>query len=148
MSAIAHDYQYLYPSTLTADTGSPTLRLATSDAGGRSHPYFFDGRVREPRLVAELLTAVHLVVGSRFFTPANTVAKLIALTDPVVTSGGGLLRFEGFSACCSTYARVDLLPGIYEGDVVGKGPGDDESRVVLNAVLGGQGARIRKALLG
>lgn len=121
MSAIAHAYQYLYPSALTAESGSPKLRLATSDAGGQSHPYFFDGRVREPRLVAELLTAVHLVVGSRFFTPANTVAKLIMLADPVVTSGGGLLRFEGFSTCCSTYVRIDLLPAIYEGDVVGKG---------------------------
>src|SRR5688572_15106987 len=63
VSAIAHAYQYLYPSALTADSGSPKLRLATSDAGGQSHPHFFDGRVREPRLVAELLTAVHLVVG-------------------------------------------------------------------------------------
>ncbi len=111
------------------------MRLATSDAGGESHPYFFDGRVREPRLVAELLTAVHLVVGSRFFTPANTLAKLLALADPVVTSGGGLLRFEGFSACCSTYARVDLLPGIYEGDVIGKGTTNVDFNAPMRAAL-------------
>lgn len=135
MSAVPHAYQYLYPSALTADAGSPTLRLATSDADGQSHPYFFEGRVREPRLVAELLTAVHLVVGSRFFTPANTVAKLIALADPVVTSGGGLLRFEGFSTCCSTYSRVDLLPGIYEGHVAGKGTTNVDFNAPMRAAL-------------
>jgi hypothetical protein len=53
--------------------------------------------------VAQLLTTVALVVGSRFFTPANSVAKAVALADPVVTSGGGLLRFEGFSGCVRSW---------------------------------------------
>src|SRR6187551_980587 len=105
-------YRYTHPSVLTVD-GRPRLELATADATGSQHPHFFEGQVLHPRLVSELLTAVALVVGTRFFTPANTVAKLVALADPVVTSGGGYLRFEGFSPCCSTYARADLLPVAY-----------------------------------
>src|SRR4051812_28429310 len=114
-----HAYRYAVPSTLTL-SGAPRLSLATAENAG-AYPYFFEGAIRQPRLVADLLTGVHLVFGSRFFTPANSVAKAIALADPVVTSGGGLLRFEGFSACCSAYARVDLLPDAYDGNVIGKG---------------------------
>ena len=117
---IEHAYRYRQPcSPLLADGAAPRLSLATCNASGIDHPHFFEGRMRQPRLVAELLSAVHLIVGSRFFTPPNTVAHAIALADPVVTCGGGLLRFEGFSSCCSAYIRVDLLPAAYEGDVIG-----------------------------
>jgi len=92
-----------------------------------------------PRLVAELLTAVQLVVGARFFTPANSVAHAIALSDPVVTSGGGLLRFEGFSSCCSTYVRVDLLPQAYDGLVIAKGT----TNVDFNSSMRSALARVR-----
>jgi hypothetical protein len=78
-------------------------------------------------------------VGARFFTPANSVAKAIALADPVVTSGGGLLRFEGFSSCCSTYVRADLLPESYDGDVVGKGTTNVDFNEPMRAAL----ARVR-----
>lgn len=135
MSAIAHTYQYLYPSGITDEAKGPALHLATSDAAGSVHPHFFEGAVRQPRLVADLLTAVHLIVGSRFFTPANTVAKLIALADPVVTSGGGLLRFEGFSGCCSTYIRADLLPSAYDGDVVAHGTTNVDFNAPMRAAL-------------
>ena len=40
------------------------------------------------------------------------------LADPVVTSGDGWLRFEGFSSCCSTYVRADLSPQAYDGRVL------------------------------
>ena len=134
MTATAQTYRYDYPSTL--DTGThPRLALATTDATGNAHPHFFEGDVLAPRRVAQLLTTVSLVVGSRFFTPANTVAKAIALADPVVTSGGGLLRFEGFSGCCSTYARVDLLPAAYRGDIVGKGTTNVDFNAPMRAAL-------------
>jgi hypothetical protein len=138
MNGVVHTYQYLHPSRVT-EGARPKLSLATSDPSGRKHPYFFEGRVLQPRLTANLLAAVHLVVGSKFFTPANTVQKLILLADPVVTSGGGLLRFEGFSSCCSTYVRVDLLPAAYEGDIVGKGT----TNVDFNAPMRSALARIR-----
>ncbi len=125
-------------SSVCEPTGSPRLALATAENAG-SNPYFFEGRVHRPRLIADLLTAIHLIVGSRFFTPANSVAKAIALADPVVTSGGGLLRFEGFSSCCSAYARADLLPESYDGDVVGKGTTNVDFNEPMRAAL----ARVR-----
>lgn len=47
--------------------------------------------------------------------------RLILERDPVITSGGNMLRFEGFSACCSAYARVDVTADGYEGKVTGTG---------------------------
>lgn len=138
MNALDQTYRYAAPSSLENTAGGARLSLATS-APGAAHPYFFEGRLRKPRLTAELLTAVHLIVGARFFTPANTLAKKIALADPIVTSGGGLLRFEGFSGCCSAYIRVDLLPEGYDGDVVGKGTTNVDFNAPMRAAL----ARVR-----
>lgn len=131
-------YRYAVPSSFTED-GRPKLSLATADAGGAAHPYFFEGRLARPRLIADLLSAVHSIVTARFFTPANSVAKAIALADPVVTSGGGLLRFEGFSSCCSAYVRADLLPQSYHGEVVGKGTTNVDFNEPMRAAL----ARVR-----
>ena len=63
-------YRYAWPSSFT-DEGGPRLTLATADTGGAAHPYFFEGRLARPRLVADLLTAVHSIVAARFFTPAQ-----------------------------------------------------------------------------
>lgn len=131
-------YRYAVPSSFTDDR-LPKLSLATADADGAAHPYFFEGRVARPRLIADLLTAVHGIVAARFFTPPNSVAKAIALADPVVTSGGGLLRFEGFSSCCSAYVRADLLPQAYRGEVVGKGTTNVDFNEPMRAAL----ARVR-----
>ena len=64
---------------------------------------------------------VQLLVGSRFFTPANSISKAIALADPVITVDGEQLRFEGFSSCCSAYIRADFLPASHVGTVIAKG---------------------------
>lgn len=133
MTALNQQYRYLAPSVFSADA-HPRLQLATSDQDG-SHPHFFEGRLTAPRLSAELLSAVHLIVGSRFFVPANTLARLLALADPVVTSGGGRLRFEGFSGCCSAYIRVDMLPGAYDGEVVAKGTTNVDFNAPMRAAL-------------
>ena len=139
MAALNHAYSYSAPSQLS-DDGRPQLQLATSSAAGL-HPHFFEGQLTSPRLSAELLSAVHLIVGSRFFVPANTLARLLALADPVVTAGGGVLRFEGFSGCCSAYIRVDMLPGAYDGDVVAKGTTNVDFNAPMRAAL----ARVRDA---
>jgi hypothetical protein len=57
------------------------------------------------------------------------------MSDPVVTSGGGLIRFEGFSSCCSAYARVDLNPDAYDGVVVGQGTTNVDFNADMRAVL-------------
>ena len=137
MTAAAHAYHYTQASALV--NGSH-LTLATSNPGDRNvqlHPHFFVGRLLKPRLYAELLSTVQLVVGARFFTPANSVARTIMLADPVVTAGGQLLRFEGFSSCCSCYVRVDLLPEAYDGEIVGKGTTNVDFNAPMRAALAG-----------
>lgn len=145
MVALTHALRYAHASAvLVAQAARPHLALATSSFLGNAearHPHFFEGSLRQPRLCAELLSAVHLVVGSRFFTPANSVAHAIALADPVVTAGGQLLRFEGFSGCCSCYVRVDLLPEAYDGEVIGKGTTNVDFNAPMRAAL----ARLRDA---
>jgi hypothetical protein len=64
---------------------------------------------------------------------------MIALADPIVTSGGGVLRFEGFSSCCSTYVRVDLLPDGYDARSSGMAPRTVDFNPPMRAAL----ARVR-----
>lgn len=113
MSAISieHLYRYQQPSEFLPGP-VPRLRLAMTDPaeGGDDSPHFFVGRLVHPRRTAEMLRALMSVVQARFHLPPNMLARVLALSDPVVTSTEGRLRFEGFSACCGLYARVDLLP--------------------------------------
>ena len=148
MHTLAHAYRYPQASAVQAPAqagAAPRLALATSSMGQGAaqdlHPHFFEGRLHQPRLVAELLSTVHLVVGARFFTPANSVAKALRLADPVVTAGGAWLRFEGFSGCCSCYVRVDLMPQAYDGQVLGKGTTNVDFNAPMRAAL----ARLRDA---
>jgi hypothetical protein len=43
------------------------------------------------------------------------------LKDPIVTAGNEKIRFEGFSHCAGVYARVDVLPGGYDGEFLENG---------------------------
>lgn len=140
MANFAHTYRYAEPSSVDF-AGGTRLKLATSSPGVAPNPHFFDGALHQPQLTAQLLSAVHLLVGSRFFTPANSVGLAIALADPVVTSGAGMLRLEGFSACCSTYIRVDMEPQAYAGDIVGKGTTNIDFNAPMRAAL----AKVRDA---
>jgi len=98
--------RYRAPSAFAALEGGATLALSALSEG-RDEP-FFQGRVRQPRLTARSLACVSRVVGERWFD-AKVIAKA-RLMDPLVTSGDGILRFEGFSGCRSLYVRLDLLP--------------------------------------
>lgn len=121
MAHVAHHYRYLDRSELSDQRGTPHLHLATSHPGDVAHPHLYQGQFKAPRQAAALLGAVQLLVGSRFFTPANSVSKAIALADPVITVDGEQLRFEGFSSCCSAYIRADFLPASHVGTVTAKG---------------------------
>ena len=57
---------------------------------------------------------------------ANTPPR--RLTVPV-------LRFEAFSACCSTYGRVDLLPRAVEGEWLGRGTTNVDFNAPMRAAL-------------
>lgn len=121
MASVAHAYQYLNRSELSDCGDIPHLQLATSNPGEVAHPHLYTGHFTAPRQAAALLGAVQSLVGSRFFTPANSVAKAIMLADPVITVDGEQLRFEGFSSCCSAYIRADFLPPSHTGTVFAKG---------------------------
>jgi hypothetical protein len=98
-------YRYRHPSVLDSEG----LRLATS-GGPADHPYFFDGLIERPPVVAAGLLTVARVARTRFWTPPNMVAAILRAADPIVTSDGTTLRFESLSADCGVYARLDVLP--------------------------------------
>src|SRR5687767_1516472 len=108
-AGIPHTYRYAFPSDLRTDAASPQLRLSTS-GGAAEFPFFFQGSLKQPRLTGHLLRVLSKVVAARYHVPPAMLERILRECDPVVTSGGGLLRFEGFSACGSVYARVDLNP--------------------------------------
>ncbi|MEZ6042928.1 MAG: SWIM zinc finger family protein [Planctomycetaceae bacterium] len=117
MSATTLNYSYQYPfaSAVLETASSPAMRLATS-LDGTSNDLFFDGMLKQPALIGKCLTVLSSIVRTRFYQPLKPM-----LLDPVVTSGGGMLRFEGFSSCCGVYARIDLGPEAFEGELQGKG---------------------------
>ncbi|MBS0204845.1 MAG: SWIM zinc finger family protein [Planctomycetes bacterium] len=140
MSALALDYsyRYQYASEFIGSAGRSRLKLATF-GGHVVNPYFFEGRLIRPRRTADLLRALMEIVHSRFHIPAAMLARIKALADPVVTSSENRLRFEGFSGCCSAYARVDLLPEAVDGEAFGRGT----TNVDFNAPMLTALARIR-----
>lgn len=110
MAATAINYTYRYHFASSVDTVSvkPKWQLATS-LEETSDDVFFDGKLRRPAVVGRMLSVLSDTVRTRFYQPLEPL-----VLDPVVTSGGGMLRFEGFSSCCGVYARVDL-PTISKG---------------------------------
>jgi hypothetical protein len=132
--AVDHAYRYASPSAALLTPDGVGLRLATSGGEGE-HPHFFRGKLTAPRRTADLLRGLVEVVQSRFFTPPAMLSRILALADPVVTSGGEVLRFEAFSACCSTYGRVDLLPRAVEGEWLGRGTTNVDFNAPMRAAL-------------
>lgn len=129
-AALDFTYQYAFPSGVGATAGGkPQLSLATCDAD-HAKPYFFDGRVRQPRVMGEMLYVLSDVVRTHFFLPRP------ALLDPVLTSNEALLRLEGFSGCCGVYARVDLPAEAFDGECHGRGTTNvDFNTAMRNALL-------------
>lgn len=105
-----HTYAYAGSSTLDTSSTGANLKLATSGGVNTArqpvvHPFFFSGTLRRPQVTAACLSALSDVVASHFVQDA---VDRLAHKDPVVTSGDGTLRFEGFSGCCGLYARLDV----------------------------------------
>ena len=123
MSALANEqiFRYPFPSQLDRDGATRTLRLATFGTGTDANPFFFEGRLANPKRTAELLRTLMTVVQSRFHIPTAMLGRILAEADPVVTANDDRLRFEGFSACCGAYSRLDLLGKAFEGDVTARG---------------------------
>lgn len=120
MAGLNYAYRYNFLSVVEPGTGGPQLRLATS-GGVAANPYFFQGRMVQPRLTADLLLLISEVSRQRFYSPQMRLAATVVSAGPVVTSGGERLRFEAFSVCCGVYARLDMKPESIDGQWVGRG---------------------------
>src|SRR5882757_2331573 len=107
-------YRYEAPSGLVKEKEQDELFLAQySEIQKGQSPCFFWGRLADPFITARCLIALSNTVQSSFNLSPFEIAKL---KDPIVTAGGEKIRFEGFSHCAGVYARVDILPGGYEGE--------------------------------
>lgn len=107
-------YRYSTPSALTRVSDQDELFLAKySEVEKKEAPCFFWGRMEDPFMLARCLITLSNVVKSSFSLSPFEMAKL---KDPIVTAGHERLRFEGFSHCAGVYARVDILPGGYDGE--------------------------------
>jgi hypothetical protein len=129
-AALDFTYEYAFASGIGAtNSGKPQLSLATCDAN-HSKPYFFEGKVRQPRIMGEMLYTLSDVVRTHFFLPRP------AILDPVLTSNEDILRLEGFSGCCGVYARVDLPAEAFDGECHGRGTTNvDFNTQMRNALL-------------
>jgi hypothetical protein len=136
--ALDYSYRYTFASELAASSKGDRLRLATC-GGAQEHPYFFQGRLTRPQRTADLLRGLAHIVQSRFHVPPAMLSRILLTADPVITSSDDILRFEAFSACCSAYARVDLLPDALNGEVQRRGTTNVDFNAALRAAL----ARIR-----
>ncbi len=107
-------YQYVSPSALVKTNTSDELFLAKySEIQKKDAPCFFWGRLTDPYTVSRCLITLSNIVQSSFNLSPFEIAKL---KDPIVTAGNEKIRFEGFSHCAGVYARVDILPGGYDGE--------------------------------
>ncbi|HXY35598.1 MAG TPA: SWIM zinc finger family protein [Planctomycetaceae bacterium] len=131
MSATTIGYTYRYPfeSAVEVQEAAPRVRMATS-LDETSDDLFFDGKLRRPAVVGQMLSVLCDVVRTRFYQKLDPM-----VLDPVVTSGGGMLRFEGFSSCCGVYARVDLPPAAFDVDLRGKGTTNVDFNNPMRAAL-------------
>ena len=68
--AAALDFTYRYPfaSFVGEEDRLPSLQLATCDVR-HEHPHFFSGRLREPKLIGDMLLALSDVVRTHYFLP-------------------------------------------------------------------------------
>ncbi len=138
MTSLTVDCDIRYQCASRLD-GEELLLATSSRSLVTGSPHFFSGRLAKPRRTAGLLRSLMNIVRSRFHIPAAMLSRILAESDPVVTSSDERLRFEGFSACCGAYARVDLLPDSVEGQFFGRGTTNvDFNQPMLSAL-----ARIR-----
>ncbi|HEX7188127.1 MAG TPA: SWIM zinc finger family protein [Actinomycetes bacterium] len=131
-------YSYLRPSALVDDGRGRALHLETSGgstpAGLAEHPRFFAGFLAEPEQGAKGLLSVAAVARARYYVPM-TSQRLQEILDPVVTSNGDRLRFESFSGCCGVYARLDVLSGGLDGDLMDRGTTNVDVNLPLRDAL-------------
>ena len=127
---IEHVDRYTAPSSVTP----AGIFLAASSASASTTP-FFSGYLVAPQRSADLALTIAEVVRTRYYTPPGMLQRLIQQSDPVITCGGGMLRFEGFSACCGVYARVDFMNRAFDAERFEPGTSNVDFNPSMRAVL-------------
>jgi len=133
-TSFEHIERYAAPSSVSA----AGIFLAASSSTASTAP-FFAGYLAAPRRGADLALTLAQIVRTRYYTPPGMVQKLIQQSDPVITCGGGVLRFEGLSVCCGLYARLDLLENAFDAERLDPGTSNVDFNPPMRAAL----ARLR-----
>ncbi|MEO0915937.1 MAG: hypothetical protein AAFY31_02995, partial [Pseudomonadota bacterium] len=109
MAVIEQSYRYATASSISGTLNHQKLSLVCDAAKpDGSEGIYLAARALYPDVTARSLRAVSEIVGSRFYVPPSMLARILREADPVVTVSSGAVRFEGFSACCCAYIRLDL----------------------------------------
>lgn len=134
MATVAHLYRYPCPSSLSKSGHGFSLALAAQIDEQRKAG-FFEGYLLNPMVTAKCLRTVSDLVGTRFYIPPSMLARILREADPVATVGRDQVRFEGFSACCSTYVRHDMVEGSFEAERLAPGTTNVDFRAEMRAAL-------------
>src|SRR3954471_807682 len=144
---VEHIDRYNSPSA----SGHSGIFLAASSSAASTAP-FFRGYLAAPRRSADLALLLAHVVETRFYTPPGMLQRILLLRDPVITCGGGILRLEGFSACCGVYARLDLRREAFDADRLEPGTSNVDFNSPMRAALAklrdGERARLEVSASG
>jgi hypothetical protein len=124
-------YQYEQPSTITREKDRSDMFLSHYNESfeEKEAPCFFWGKLQEPYIIARSLLTLSKIVASNFMPNSSS------LRDPVITAGGGKLRLEGFSSCCSVYGKVDILPTGLDGEFLQQGTTNVDFNTEMIAAL-------------
>ena len=127
---------YEFASRVDALAGGALVQLAASSVPVVGEA-FFDAELARSADFARLVLAVADLSLKRYFMPSTMLGRILAQADPIVTSSGGVLRFESLSACCGVYARADFLPAAFQGAAPGLGTTNVDINAPLRAALAG-----------
>jgi len=136
MAAIEHLYRYAQRSSLDTGAAGSSLRLA-AELGPQHDTKYFAGDLLDPVTTARSLRAVSDLVGTRFYVPPSMLARILREADPVATISADRVRFEGFSACCSTYIRHDMSERSFTADHLSPGTTNVDFGADMRAALAG-----------
>ena len=112
--------RYQFPSQLALAGNQQRLELAT-DKTNATAPCMFEGKLLRPKIATTILLLLPKLAMTRFYTPPNLLAQILAMADPVFTCGSDIIRLESLSACASAYARMDIDSNACNGEFLGKG---------------------------
>lgn len=134
MSQYDFQTQYVATSALIEDDNTQLLKLVSAQTK-EANPSFFVGKLNYPLQTAKCLRALSNLVGSRFYIPPAMLEKILREADPVITTSHSMIRFEGFSSCCSSYARLDISEAGFEAEKLVPGTTNVDFQSTMRATL-------------